>query len=109
MMTIGDHERRIFLSHPHTHVEYFFLFTTKYLILYNKDMKKLPENPEFAEMRHGDVILTLQRCHVSTCIWYADDVRLFVFYLSLGLVQVCDIELSHMGKNNENPYLVCEK
>ena len=36
-------------------------------------------------------------------------VRLFDFYLSLGLVWVCEIEKSHMGKNNENPDLVCEK
>ena len=60
MMTISDHEGRIFLSHPNTHDGYFFLLTTKYLILYYKDMKKLPVKPEFAEMRHGDVILTLQ-------------------------------------------------
>ena len=25
-----------------------------------KNVKRLPENPEYAEMRHGDVILTLQ-------------------------------------------------
>ena len=31
-----------------------------------------------------------------------------VFYLSHGLVWVCEIELSHMGKKNENPDLVCE-
>ena len=31
------------------------------------------------------------------------------FYLSLGLVQVCEIELSHMGKNKGNPDQVCEK
>ena len=36
----------------------------------------------------------------------AVSVRLFVFYLSHGLVQVCEIELSHMGKNNGNPDLV---
>ena len=60
MMTIGDHEGLIFLSHPHTHKGYFLLLTTKYLILYYKDIKTLPEKPEFAEMRHGDVILTLQ-------------------------------------------------
>ena len=30
-------------------------------------------------------------------------------YLSHGLVRVCEIELSHMGKNNGNPDLVCEK
>ena len=33
----------IFLSHPH-----------------EKTGKRLPENPEFAAMPHGDVILTLQ-------------------------------------------------
>ena len=39
----------------------------------------------------------------------AASVRLFICYLSLGLVQVCKIEISHMGKNNRNPDLVCEK
>ena len=29
--------------------------------------KKLPENPEYAEMRHRDVIFTLQLRHGSTC------------------------------------------
>ena len=37
------------------------------------------------------------------------DMLLFDFYLSHGLVQVCEIELSQMGKNNGNPDLVCEK
>ena len=37
------------------------------------------------------------------------DVWLFVFYLSNGLVRVCEIEFSHMSKNNKNPDLVCEK
>ena len=31
------------------------------------------------------------------------------FYLSRGPVRDCERELSHMGKNNENPHLVCEK
>ena len=35
-------------------------------------------------MRHGDVILTLQRRHGSTCDQGAADVWLFVFYLSRG-------------------------
>ena len=30
------------------------------------------------------------------------------FYLSLGLVCLCEIEFSHMGRNNGNPNLVCE-
>ena len=32
-------------------------------------------------------------------------VQLFI-YLSHGLVRVCEIELSHIGKNNGNPDLV---
>ena len=31
------------------------------------------------------------------------------FYLSHGLVRVCEIEFSHSSKNNGNPNLVCEK
>ena len=58
MMTDGDREGQIFLSQPHTNNGLFLLFTTKYCILYLKNIKSLPESPEFAEMRHGDVILT---------------------------------------------------
>ena len=36
-------------------------------MLEKKTRKRLPENPEYAEMRHGDVILTLQLCHGLTC------------------------------------------
>ena len=32
----------------------------------------------------------------------------FCFYLSHGLARLCEIELSHMGKNNGYPYLVCK-
>ena len=60
-----------------------------------------------AEMQHGDVIITLQY-HISTFSKCAANVRLFVFYLSTGLVWVCEIELSHMGKNNRNLNLVLE-
>ena len=60
-MTNGDHEGRIFLSHPHGNNGLFFLLTTKYLILYWKTHEKdFQENLECAKMRHGDVILTLQ-------------------------------------------------
>ena len=38
----------------------------------------------------------------------AADVRQLVFYHSHWLVQVCGIELSCMGNNNENPDMVCE-
>ena len=60
MMTKGDREGHIFLSYLHIHDGSLFLLTAKYLILYKKDVKRLRENPEFAEMRHGDVILILQ-------------------------------------------------
>ena len=39
--------------------------------LYWKCLKRLPENPEYAEMRHGDVILRLQRSHRSACNQHA--------------------------------------
>ena len=38
--TTGDREERIFLSYPHTNNGFCFLLTTRYLILYWKDMKK---------------------------------------------------------------------
>ena len=56
VMTNSDHEGQIFLSHLHTNNVLFFLLITKYLILYDK----IQENPENVEMRHGDIILTLQ-------------------------------------------------
>ena len=31
------------------------------------------------------------------------------FYLSHGLVRVCEVKLSHMGKINRNPDLVCDR
>ena len=59
VMTNCDLEGRIFLSHPYTNDGLFFLLTTNYLIYIGKHEKGL-KNPEYAEMRHGDVILTLQ-------------------------------------------------
>ena len=43
------------------------------------------------------------------CGQRVDDVQLFVCYLSLGLVQVGELELSPMGENNRNTDLLCEK
>ena len=42
----------------------------------------------------------------STCGQRAA-VRFFI-YFSLGLVRVCEIEITYMVKNNRNPDLVCE-
>ena len=75
MMTNSDREGQIFLSRPYTINGFFFLLTTKYLILYCK----------------------------NTSLW------LFIFYLAHRLVRVCVIELSHMGENRGNSYLVSEK
>ena len=98
VMTIGDREGRIFLSHPHTNYGFFFLYTTLYLFYIGKTWKRLPENPEYAEMGHGDVILTLQWRQGSTC-----GCSFFIFpYVWYGCV-------SHRGKNNGNPDLVCKK
>ena len=98
-----------FLSHPHTNNGFVLLLTIKYLILYWKDMKRLPENPEFAEMRHGEVILTLQWRHRSMCGQRGDDVQLFLFCLSHGLVQVRDRIISHGQKQWKSRSGVWEK
>ena len=95
-MTNGDHEGQIFLSHPHRNNGFFFLLTTKQPFLYWKSIKKIPENPEFAEMQHGDVIFTLQTHHRSTCGRHAA-----VCFLSFAR--------AYTGRNNLNPYVVCEK
>ena len=55
MMTNGDHEGRIVLSNPRTHGGYVFLLTTNTSFF----LKNKPEKG-YADMRHGDVILTLQ-------------------------------------------------
>ena len=44
-----------------------------------KTWKKLPENPQKAEMRHGHAILTLQWRHGSTCGQRKAEVWLFIF------------------------------
>ena len=55
------------------------------------------ERSEFAEMRHGDVILTFQCRHGLTCDQRVADVRVFAFHLSHGLVWVCEINKIHRG------------
>ena len=76
VMTIDDCEGRIFRSHPHTNNGLFFLLTTKYLIIYLKKKQQQgkdihPENPEYAELRYGDVILTLQLHKKLSILKYA--------------------------------------
>ena len=56
-------------------------------------------------MRHYDVILTYNDATDRR----ADDVRLFGIFFPMAGMGMCVIELSHMGKNNRNPDLVCEK
>ena len=55
VMTNGDHEGQIFLSHPHTNNGFFFLLTIKYRILC---LKMLLEVPEYAHLRH-DMVTSL--------------------------------------------------
>ena len=94
-------------SIPTSH-ELWILFLAHHLIPYLswKNLKKAVQK-----------VLNTLRCDMVTSFKHYNDVtdrrvasvRLFVFYLSLGLVWVCEIEISHMGKNNGNLDLVCEK
>ena len=100
MMTNGDRKGQIFQSHPYTINGFFFLLTTKYFILYKKNMKKISRKSlirrDATWLHHFDItIMCGQRAAV-------------LFYHS-QIVWVCEIELSHMGKNNRNPDLVCQK
>ena len=105
MMTNGDHEGQIFLSHPHTNNGFFFLLTIKYHIIlekYEKDFQKILNRLRWDNM-------TSLKHFNDAMDRHAANVRLFDFYLSHGLVWVCEKELSHMGKINGNPYLVCKE
>ena len=70
----------------------------KYLIYIGKNVEKTSRKSLCAEMRHNNDVT--DQCAAS--------VQLF-FIFSLGLVRVCEIEISHMVKNNGNPDLVCAK
>ena len=61
LMTICDSKGWIFPCHPHINNGLSFpADPLKQHFKFEKLKKRLLENPEFAEMRHGDVILTLQ-------------------------------------------------
>ena len=69
------------------------LYTSFYIGKHEKDFQK---------------ILNTLRCDIVTSFKHYNDVtnqraasvRLFFFYLSLGMVRVCEIEISHIRKNN---------
>ena len=87
-MTNGDREGRIFVSHPHTNNGFFFLLTTKYWICilekHEKGFQKIwiPWNETW--WHQFNITMTSQI-----------DMQLFVFYLSHGLVRVCEINRIH--------------
>ena len=58
MMTNGDREGQIFLSHLTQIMDSFSCSPLKTSFYIGKYEKKLPEDREYDEMRHGDVILT---------------------------------------------------
>ena len=76
MMTNVDHEGRIFLSHPHKNNGFFSCspFNTSFILDILE--QRLSEYPKYAEMRHGDVILTLQSRHGSM---YGQHAAVFIF------------------------------
>ena len=57
-MKISDQDGRIFLSHPPRIMDSFSCSPLNTSFYIDKTRKRLPENPEYAEMQHVDVILT---------------------------------------------------
>ena len=82
-------------------------FSCSYLIphLYRKNLKKTSRKSwirwNATWWRHFNITMT-SRIDVRPAYGCS-------FLLSLGLVRVCEIEISYMGKNNGNPNLVCKK
>ena len=74
MMTNGDSEEQIFLSHPHTNNGFYFLLTIKYCIfcfyaLYFMLYKMLPEVPEYVRCDNVMVSFLLHTCSYDvTCL-----------------------------------------
>ena len=60
VLTNGDLKGRGFLSHPHTIMNYFSYSPLSTAFCIERTRKSLPGSHEFAKMRHGDVILSLQ-------------------------------------------------
>ena len=88
MMTNGDRKGRIVLSNPHTNNGFFFSLTIKYLFLYWKKREK-----DFQK------ILNTLKCDMVTSRIDARPAcgrrAAIRFYLSLGLVRVCEINRIH--------------
>ena len=97
MMTNGDHEGRVFLSHCHTNT----CSTLPYFIFekHEKSFQKILNSPRFK------MVMSFEHYNDVTDR-HAASVPLLDFYLSHGLVRLCEIEFSQMGKNNRNYYLV---
>ena len=91
VMTNGDREGRIFLSHPHTNNGFFFIphfILEKHEKGFQKTLNSRKCDMVMSFLYHSDVTA---RCATS--------VRLFVLYLSHGLVWVWE----NMGKTMEIP------
>ena len=106
VMADGDHEGRIFLSLPHTNNGFFFLLTTHFILeRREKVSRKSWICRDVKWWRHFNITIASRIDVRPACGWEA---AVRFFYLSNGLVRVCEIELSHIGKSNGNPNLVCE-
>ena len=106
MMTNGDHEGQIFYLTLTRIMDYFSCSPLN--TSFHFENKTRQHEIDFKK------ILNTLRCDMVMSFKHSNDVpdrhaarvRLFVFYLFLGLVQVCEItisceiEISHIGKNN---------
>ena len=101
MMANGDLEGRIFLANPYKNNGLFSCSPLNTSFYIGKNEKGLHKTMNTLRRNFNTYNNVTDRRAV--------EVRLSVYYLSHGLVRVCDIELSHMSKNNGNPDLVCEK
>ena len=88
MMPKHDHEERIFLSYPHTNNRFYFLLTIQNSIFIFD--KRLPEVPEYAEMRHT-MMMSLLHYNDINCL---PTCNFIIFIFPTGWHQACEIEFS---------------
>ena len=84
-MTNGDPEGQIILSYPHTNNGFFFL--AHHLIphfIMEKHEKRLPKNPDYAEMRHTCNITIMSWMNVQPACSRACGYLYFIFPENIG-------------------------
>ena len=100
VMTLYDREGQIFLSHPQTNNEFHAHHYVTVLIFKTNTRKRLPEVPEYAELRHNvtwrrhfNITMTL-RIDVRPTFCWRVAVRFYIFPKTADILIWCARKVS---------------